>query len=59
MTVQILKLPIPRWDIISITIALHLGVVLAFLPGTFSWAAVGVGRFRATVPWVPLDLFGE
>jgi sn-1 stearoyl-lipid 9-desaturase len=42
MTTQTLALPRPRWLIISITIALHLGALLAFVPSYFSWNAVGV-----------------
>ncbi|MEO0377781.1 MAG: fatty acid desaturase [Cyanobacteria bacterium P01_A01_bin.17] len=32
----------PRWDVIAFTVALHLGVLLAFIPANFSWPAVGM-----------------
>jgi len=53
MTLEILDLPRPRWNVITATVVLHLGVLLAFLPGTFSWAAVGVAVF---LHWVTLGL---
>ena len=34
--------PVPRWTVISFTLVLHLAALLAFLPGYFSWTAVGV-----------------
>jgi stearoyl-CoA desaturase (delta-9 desaturase) len=37
--------PRPRWNVIAFTLLMHLGVVLAFLPANFSWAAVGVAVF--------------
>ncbi len=37
-----LESPRPRWNVIIFTIVLHLGSLLAVIPGTFSWAAVGV-----------------
>jgi stearoyl-CoA desaturase (delta-9 desaturase) len=40
-----LELPRPRWNVITFTIVLHLGALLAFVPGTFNWAAVGVALF--------------
>ena len=53
MTIETLNLPRPRWNVIAATVVLHLGVLLAFLPGTFSWAAVGVAVF---LHWVTLGL---
>jgi sn-1 stearoyl-lipid 9-desaturase len=53
MTAEILNLPRPRWDIISVTAALHLGALLAFLPSTFSWKAVGVALF---LHWITIGL---
>lgn len=53
MTIETLNLPRPRWNVIIATVVLHLGVLLAFLPGTFSWAAVGVAVF---LHWVTLGL---
>lgn len=41
-TTQTLTRPRPRWDVISVTVALHVAALAAFLPGTFSWSAVGV-----------------
>lgn len=35
----------PDWPIIIFMAAVHAGVLLAFIPGTFSWAAVGVAVF--------------
>lgn len=35
----------PRWNVITFTIILHLGVLLAFSPSFFSWSAVGVAFF--------------
>ena len=37
--------PRPRWNVIIFTIVLHLGSLLALIPGTFSWAALGVALF--------------
>jgi stearoyl-CoA desaturase (delta-9 desaturase) len=37
-----LVMPRPRWTVILFTLALHLGVLLAFLPANFNWAAVGI-----------------
>lgn len=34
--------PRPRWTVITLTLLLHLGVALAFIPANFSWSAVGV-----------------
>jgi sn-1 stearoyl-lipid 9-desaturase len=53
MTAEILNLPRPRWDIIAITTALHLGTLLAFLPSTFSWQAVGIALF---LHWITIGL---
>lgn len=45
MVTETLNSPRPRWNVITTTVILHLGVLLAFLPGTFSWSAVGVAIF--------------
>lgn len=34
--------PRPRWQVITFTLILHLGLLLALLPANFSWAAVGM-----------------
>jgi sn-1 stearoyl-lipid 9-desaturase len=34
--------PRPRWDVIVVTLLLHLGALLALVPSNFNWAAVGV-----------------
>jgi sn-1 stearoyl-lipid 9-desaturase len=53
MTIETINLPRPRWNVITATVVLHLGALLAFLPGTFNWAAVGVAFF---LHWVTLGL---
>ncbi|NDJ16912.1 acyl-CoA desaturase [Myxacorys almedinensis A] len=53
MLTETLNLPRPRWDIIAVTTALHLGALLAFLPHHFSWSAVGVALF---LHWVTIGL---
>jgi sn-1 stearoyl-lipid 9-desaturase len=45
--------PRPRWTVITVTIALHLAALLAFLPSNFSWAAVGVALL---LHWVTIGL---
>lgn len=40
--VRLSSSPRPRWSVIMGTVALHLGVLLAFVPSFFSWSAVGV-----------------
>ncbi|MEM8638700.1 MAG: fatty acid desaturase [Cyanobacteria bacterium P01_G01_bin.54] len=40
-----LESPHPRWNVIAFTIFLHLGALLALIPGTFNWVAVGVALF--------------
>lgn len=40
-----LESPRPRWAIVTFTIVLHLAALLAFIPSTFNWAAVGVALF--------------
>ncbi len=45
--------PRPRWNIITFTLALHLGVLLAFSPANFSWAAVGVALL---LHWLTIGL---
>lgn len=45
--------PRPRWHVISFTAVLHLAALLVFVPGTFSWAAVGVAIF---LHWVTIGL---
>ncbi|MGF1514960.1 MAG: acyl-CoA desaturase [Elainellaceae cyanobacterium] len=42
MTIATLSAPRRRWPVILSTIGLHAGVLLAFLPKTFSWSAVAV-----------------
>ncbi len=42
MTISIFRLPRPRVEVILPTIAMHLLTLLVFIPGTFSWSAVGV-----------------
>jgi len=42
MTIGSIRSPRPRWRVIIPTIILHLGVLLAFFPGNFSWSAVAV-----------------
>lgn len=42
MTTGTIQSSRPRWAVIISTIVLHLGVLLVFLPGTFSWGAVGI-----------------
>ncbi len=37
--------PVPDWPTIVFLAAVHLGALAAFLPGTFSWPAVGVAVF--------------
>lgn len=34
--------PRPRWNVITFTVILHLGALLALFPAYFSWSAVGV-----------------
>lgn len=48
-----LNSPRPRWDVITFTLALHLGALLAFLPVNFSWAAVGVALL---LHWITMGL---
>jgi sn-1 stearoyl-lipid 9-desaturase len=38
-------MPRPRWSVIAVTLALHLGVLLALFPRNFSWAALGIAVF--------------
>jgi len=45
--------PRPRWHVIFFTVALHLAALLAFFPGNFSWAAVGVALF---LHWLTIGL---
>ncbi len=40
-----LESPRPRWDVIIFTIVLHMGALLALIPSTFSWEAIGVALF--------------
>ncbi len=40
-----LNSPLPRWNVITFTLLLHLGVLLACLPANFSGSAVGVALF--------------
>lgn len=40
-----LEPPRPRWNVIIFTIVLHLGALLALIPSTFNWAAIGVALF--------------
>ncbi len=42
MTTGTIQSARPRWPVIISTIILHLGALAVFLPGTFSWSAVGV-----------------
>jgi sn-1 stearoyl-lipid 9-desaturase len=53
MVTEILDSPRPRWNVITTTVILHLGVLLAFLPGNFSWSAVGVALF---LHWMTIGL---
>ena len=39
------RAPQPRWTVITVTVILHILSLLVFVPGTFSWAAVGVALF--------------
>jgi len=45
MTVAISKKLEPDWGIIIYMVILHLAALTVFLPGTFSWPAVGVALF--------------
>ena len=45
--------PSPRLKVIIFTIVLHLAVLLAFLPNTFSWSAVGVA---VLLHWMTIGL---
>ena len=37
--------PVPAWPVIWFLLAVHVAALSAFLPATFSWAAVGVALF--------------
>ena len=39
------RVPQPRWTVIAVTATLHVLTFLVFVPGTFSWGAVGVALF--------------
>ncbi|HEY9700595.1 MAG TPA: acyl-CoA desaturase [Trichocoleus sp.] len=46
MTIASVEEKLPRdWAVIVFMTAIHLGALLAFLPGNFSWAAVGLTLF--------------
>ncbi len=45
--------PSPRTKVIIFTVILHLAVLLAFLPGNFNWAAVGVA---VLLHWMTIGL---
>lgn len=47
------NVPRPRWTIILATGALHLLVLLAFLPSNFNWSAVGVALL---LHWITIGL---
>ncbi|MEM9212962.1 MAG: fatty acid desaturase [Cyanobacteria bacterium P01_F01_bin.150] len=45
MTYIAVSTPRPRWTVITVTVTLHVLTLLVFVPGTFSWTAVGVAIF--------------
>ncbi|MEO1373642.1 MAG: acyl-CoA desaturase, partial [Cyanobacteria bacterium J06635_10] len=45
--------PSPRLNVIIFTTILHIAVLSAFLPSTFSWAAVGVA---VLLHWMTIGL---
>ncbi|MEM7725679.1 MAG: fatty acid desaturase [Cyanobacteria bacterium P01_A01_bin.45] len=47
------KSPSPRIEVIIFTVALHLAVLLVFIPNTFSWSAVGVA---VLLHWMTIGL---
>lgn len=42
MTIGSFRSSRPRWPVIISTLILHLGTLLVFFPGTFSWSAIAV-----------------
>lgn len=53
MTLGAIQSPRPRWPVIISTVCLHLGVLFVFLPGAFSWGAVGI---TVLLHWLTLGL---
>ncbi|MFM7423630.1 MAG: acyl-CoA desaturase [Elainella sp.] len=53
MTDTNLTSPRPRWNVISFTLALHLGALFALIPGNFSWSAVAMMLF---LHWLTIGL---